>query len=59
MEGDLYTYLLMAMEVKKVMIVELMAIHQVYTPYLLELLELMGNQVLSMRSAQQKWLLHM
>ena len=38
------------------MTVLLMAMHPVYTPSLLELLELMVTIVLSMRDVQRKWL---
>ena len=42
--------------VAMMMTVLLMAMHPVYTPLLLELLELMGGVVFSMRCALQKWL---
>ena len=54
MERDPYLYGLMAMEVMA-MIVLLMAMHPVYTPYLLELLELMAGLVILTRCALQKW----
>ena len=54
MERDPYLYGLMAMEVMT-MIVLLMAMHPVYTPYLLELLELMAGLVILTRCALQKW----
>ena len=57
MEKGPYTSGLMVMEVK-MMTVLLMAMHPVYTPYLLELLELMGGQVFSMNRVLPKWLLH-
>ena len=54
MERDPYLYGLMAMEVM-MMIVLLMAMPPVYTPYLLELLELMAGLVILTRCALQKW----
>ena len=54
MERDPYLYGLMAMEVMT-MIVLLMAMPPVYTPYLLELLELMAGLVILTRCALQKW----
>ena len=52
-----YSCLQTVMEVMKTT-VQLMALHPVYTPYLLELLELMGDLVVSMKSALQRWLSH-
>ena len=50
-----YTYGPVVMAVMK-MIVLLMATSRVYTPSLLELLELMVTIVILMRDAQRKWL---
>ena len=58
MEKGPYMCGLMVMEVK-MMTVLLMAMHPVYTPYLLELLELMATIVFLMRDAQPKWLQRM
>ena len=58
MGKDPYMYGLMVM-VEKMMIVQLMAILKVYTPYLLELLVWMVILVHLMRNALLNWLLHM
>ena len=58
MERDLYMYGLMEM-VEMMMTVLLMAILPVYTPYPLELLELMVHTVTLMSDALQKWSLPM
>ena len=58
MGKGLFLYGLVVM-VEKMMIVQLMAILKVYTPSLLELLVWMVMPVHLMKSAHQKWLLHM
>ena len=55
MERDLYLFGLMEMEVIE-MIVLPMAMPPVYTPSLLELLELMASLVRMMKNALQRWL---